>query len=118
MKIPDYSTTVPYSDSTTVPYDHIGGLDDYITTSPAVIKSSPVPLNDPVNHPSHYASGKIECIDAMEVATEGLTGIEAVCAGNAIKYIWRHQKKGKPIEDIEKAIWYLNHLLEHYKEVK
>ena len=114
MRIPD-STTGTYDSTGFSPYDNIGGPGDYIAVSPApvVIKSS-----DPVNHPSHYASGKIECIDAMEVATEGLTGIEAVCAGNAIKYIWRHQKKGKPIEDIEKAIWYLNHLLEHYKEVK
>lgn len=67
-------------------------------------------VNDPVNHPAHYVSGKIECIDAIEVATEGLRGIEAMCAGNAIKYIWRFNRKGKPVEDINKAIWYLNRL--------
>jgi len=66
--------------------------------------------NDMVNHPSHYASGKIECIDAIEVATDGLDGIEAVCTGNAIKYMWRWKNKsGK--QDIQKAIWYLKRLL-------
>ena len=40
--------------------------------------------HDVVNHPSHYA-GKVECIDCLESATEGLNGIEAVCTANAIK---------------------------------
>ena len=42
-----------------------------------------------VNHPSRYNQGKIECIDALESATAGLTGVEAFDAANAIKYIWR-----------------------------
>ncbi len=42
--------------------------------------------NNMVDHPAHYTSGKVECIDAIEAATGGLTGIEAVCTGNAIKY--------------------------------
>lgn len=64
---------------------------------------------DNVNHPAHYTAGGIECIDALEAATEGLTGIIAVCAGNAIKYIWRFSRKNGT-EDIDKAIWYLNRL--------
>ena len=35
--------------------------------------------------------------------------------GSAIKYIWRHEHKGKPVEDLEKAIWFLNKLKEEYK---
>lgn len=59
-----------------------------------------------VNHPDHY-QGKTEVIDIIEQATEGLNGIDAVCVGNVIKYIMRHQKKGG-IEDCKKAAWYLN----------
>lgn len=65
---------------------------------------------DMVNHPPHYNQGGIECIDAIKVATQGLTGIEAVCTGNAMKYLWRwKQKNGK--EDLKKAVWYIQHLL-------
>ena len=67
-------------------------------------------MNDVVNHPSHYTQGGIECIDALEAATVGLTGIEAVCTANAIKYLWRWKFKNGA-EDIRKAIWYLNKLL-------
>lgn len=64
---------------------------------------------DMVNHPPHY-EGKVECIDALESATAGLEGIEAVDTANAIKYLWRWKKKnGK--EDLKKAIWYIKHLL-------
>lgn len=57
-------------------------------------------VNDPVNHPEHY-QGKVECIDCLESATEGLSGIEAVCTANAIKYLYRWKRKkrqGGPIE--------------------
>lgn len=64
---------------------------------------------DNVNHPSHYTQGGIECIDAIKAATVGLTGIEAVCTGNAIKYLWRWKFKNG-VEDIRKAIWYLKRL--------
>ena len=47
---------------------------------------------DNVNSPKHYA-GKIECIDAIEAAVEGLEGLEAVCTANVIKYVWRWKKK-------------------------
>lgn len=63
-----------------------------------------------VNHPPHYQSAKgIECIDAIEAATEGLSGIEAVCTGNAIKYLWRWKEKDGT-EDLEKAIWYIRRI--------
>lgn len=65
---------------------------------------------DQVNHPSHYTAGKVECIDALEAATTGLQGIEAVCTANAIKYLWRWKQKGGK-QDLEKARWYINRLL-------
>jgi hypothetical protein len=68
-------------------------------------------MNDLVNHPSHYCQGGIECIDALKAATVNLTGIEAVCTANAIKYMWRWKDKNGE-QDIDKAIWYLNRLKE------
>ncbi|MCI6532203.1 MAG: DUF3310 domain-containing protein [Bifidobacterium animalis] len=57
-------------------------------------------MTDSVNHPSHYeANGPFECIE--------LTEHYDFCMGNAIKYIWRHMSKGKPVEDLHKALWYI-----------
>ena len=67
---------------------------------------------DMVNHPPHYNAGKVECIDAIEAATGSLTGIEAVCTGNAIKYLWRWKLKGGK-QDLEKAQWYLQKLIDN-----
>jgi len=70
-----------------------------------------------VTHPSHYQSSNgIECIDAMEAATENMTGIYAVDTSNIIKYAFRWDKKGKPIQDVEKIIFYATHLLNKLKE--
>lgn len=73
-------------------------------------------LNDNVNHPSHYTMGKVECIDAIESATIGLEGMEAVCTAQALKYIWRWKYKNG-VEDINKAIWYLNKLKSYEEEL-
>jgi len=69
-------------------------------------------LNDPVNHPSHYTDGKIEVIDFIE--DKGL----CYHLGNAVKYIARAGKKdpGKTVEDLQKAVWYLNRYIEKLKE--
>ena len=60
---------------------------------------------DIVNRPAHYASGTIECIDAMRAAL-GDEAVEHFCIANAFKYIFRHQRKNGQ-EDLRKAIWYL-----------
>ena len=70
--------------------------------------------NETVNHPSHYCQGKVECIDALEAATTGLQGIEAVCTANAIKYLWRQSRKNG-VEDLKKAIFYINYLINYYE---
>lgn len=68
------------------------------------------PASDAVNHPPHYTQGGVECIDALQAATINLSGIEAVCTANAIKYLWRwKQKNGK--QDLEKARWYIEKLI-------
>lgn len=66
--------------------------------------------NDPVNHPSHYTQGGIECIEAIEAACTGLTGDEAYYVGQVIKYIWRWKHKNG-LQDLEKAEWYLDRLI-------
>ena len=72
--------------------------------------------NDLVNHPQHYKSKSgLEVIDAIEAFTEDLQGIEAVDTANIIKYICRWKKKNG-LQDLEKAQWYLNNLIEYVKE--
>ena len=68
--------------------------------------------NDNVNHPSHYTDGKIEVIDFIDDKKLNF------CRGNAIKYIARAGKKDKKkeIEDLQKAIWYLQHEIEKLKK--
>lgn len=71
-----------------------------------------VPKPDNVNHPAHYISTTgLETIDVIEAFTSDLTGMDAVCTANVIKYIcrWKH-KNG--VEDLKKAQWYLNKLIE------
>ena len=65
---------------------------------------------DVVNHLSHYTKGRIECIDAIDSATAGKSGIEAVCVANIIKYLFRYEEKNG-LEDVKKAKWYLNKLI-------
>lgn len=68
--------------------------------------------NDSVNHPSHYETGKFECIDVMREAI-GLENTKGFCLCNAFKYIYRCTKKhNTPVEDVKKAVWYLNKFLE------
>lgn len=64
-----------------------------------------------VDHPSHY-SGSIEAIDAIAAATAKLEGVEAFDTGNALKYLWRWKRKNG-VEDLNKAIWYIQHLIKH-----
>lgn len=58
-------------------------------------------MNDPVNNPTHYTNhpSGIECIQVTEHMNFN--------RGNAVKYIWRCGDKGEPVEDLRKAIWYL-----------
>lgn len=59
-------------------------------------------MNDNVNHPKHYNShpSGVECIEITEHMN--------FCLGNAVKYIWRASIKGKEIEDLRKARWYID----------
>lgn len=60
-----------------------------------------------VNHPSHYNTGKIEVIDAIEDWHLDFH------LGNAVKYIARCNYKDNKIEDLRKAIWYLQRVIDN-----
>ena len=59
-----------------------------------------------VNHPNHYNIGKIEVLDVIEEWNLGFH------EGNVLKYLLRAPYKGNEIEDLEKALWYLDRLVE------
>lgn len=61
---------------------------------------------DNVNHPSHYETGKFECIDVM-LETQGRQAVINFCVCNAFKYLYRHGRKNG-VEDLKKARWYLD----------
>lgn len=63
-------------------------------------------MSDSVNSPKHYNShpSGIECIEITEHMNFNL--------GNAMKYIWRAALKGNAVEDLKKAVWYLNREIE------
>ena len=65
---------------------------------------------DVVNSPPHYNTGGVEAIEGIEasMAPEAYAGY---LKGNIMKYMWRYERKGKPIEDLKKARWYLDRLI-------
>ena len=71
---------------------------------------------DNVNHPNHYQTKSgIEAIDVIDAFTNGLDGLEAFDTGNIIKYICRWKKKNG-LEDLKKAKWYLENLINHLEK--
>ena len=72
---------------------------------------------DMVNHPSHYTSGGVECIDAITSALSSYEdSVDSWLVGQVIQYLWRAPLKGKYEEDIKKAQFYLNRLVEKIDE--
>jgi len=69
-------------------------------------------MQDMINNPKHYNTNEIECIDAIK----GMLGDEfpAYLQGNITKYLWRFKNKNG-VEDLKKAQWYLNKLINQYE---
>ena len=65
---------------------------------------------DMVNHPPHYNQGGMEVIDVIEAGI-GDQGFVGYLLGNILKYLLRFKHKGKPVEDLKKARWYLDRLI-------
>lgn len=73
--------------------------------------SLPPKGHDPVNKPDHYNVGAIEAIEAIK-ASMPENEFRGYLKGNLMKYVWRYDYKGKPVEDLRKARWYLERLIE------
>jgi hypothetical protein len=72
-------------------------------------------VEDVVNNPDHYNTGNIECIEAIEESMSSVA-FKGYLKGNCMKYLWRYDYKGKQVEDLQKAGWYLNKLTEMVTE--
>jgi len=88
-------------------------VDDDVMDCPGGV--CPVPWatdkkEDLVNHPSHYTTDGIECIEAIE-AQLTLEEYRGYLKGNVAKYVWREKHKGG-VQSLQKAIWYLNRLVD------
>lgn len=101
------------------PQGHIGGHNRMVCDHCGrdmewlpVADPEPGPPPDPVNHPPHYNShpSGVEAITICEHMN--------FCIGNAIKYLWRADRKGAPIEDLEKAVWYIRREIERRKKAQ
>ena len=66
-------------------------------------------VEDVVNNPDHYNTGNIECIDAIQESMSSVA-FKGYLKGNCMKYLWRYDYKGKQVQDLQKAGWYLNKL--------
>lgn len=68
-------------------------------------------MTDNITHPTHYTSRNIghECIDIAQYQT--------FCTGNVIKYLWRYQDKGAPLEDLRKARWYAHRAMKKQETI-
>jgi acyl-homoserine lactone acylase PvdQ len=64
---------------------------------------------DQVNKPQHYRVGEVEAIDYIEQQLG--SGVKDYLLGNVHKYLHRHRFKGQPVEDLRKARWYLEKLI-------
>jgi hypothetical protein len=64
-------------------------------------------MSDPVDNPAHYTGSKATCACGLPIECIQITRHLNFNMGNAVKYIWRADSKGKPVEDLKKAMWYL-----------
>ena len=78
--------------------------------SKTYVDSYDKPPADPVNAPSHYNEGSIECIDYLKDSLG--SGYSAYLEGSVKKYLHRFRYKKKPVEDLRKAKWYIDRLIQ------
>ena len=71
--------------------------------------------HDNVNCPKHYCKGGVESIEFVKAAVSNLSGFEAVCVANIIKYMWRYKEKNG-LEDVMKAGKYLEWLIKEIEK--
>lgn len=112
-KCPIWETDIDCNDFEKIFWNNLTEADADRAYNIVFDKSENITESDNVNHPSYYNDGKIEVIEYI------IDKKLSFCLGNAIKYISRAGKKypDKEIEDLEKAIWYINHRIKELKEV-
>lgn len=71
-------------------------------------------MQDNINSPKHYNQGNIECIDFIEEVNLDKSSVMAGSLANVIKYLWRYEDKENPVEDIKKALWYMDRAIFAY----
>ena len=64
--------------------------------------------HDMVNHPPHYTNSPAKCECGKMIECIQVTRHMSFNLGNVVKYVWRSGDKGKQLEDLEKARWYLD----------
>jgi hypothetical protein len=67
--------------------------------------------DDLVEHPSHYTSSSIECVDAIAASMGESQFTGGFLRGQVLKYLWRFELKQNRLQDLEKAAWYLNRMI-------
>ena len=73
-------------------------------------------MSDPVNHPPHYNAIPAKCECGRGIECIQITEHMDFLTGNAMKYLYRHEHKGSPIQDLEKAVWYIQRKIEKLRE--
>ena len=89
-------------DATREEWDTVAALNNLSIRKPKKI--------DPVDQPDHYNKGAIEAIEAIKASMPNQE-FNGYLKGNALKYLWRYDYKGKPVEDLRKCRWYIDRLL-------
>ena len=127
----DYKTEDPWASACGNEDENYSELIDEVTCDScrAIMEGEPLPAGtgaassdaaiggqeakaDPVSSPSHYRAGSVECIDAIDAALAGVKDpLSGFYIAQVIKYVWRHEQKGKPVEDLKKSRWYLDRLI-------
>ena len=89
--------------------------DEIVYTSSQYVEAIEKEVPDAVNHPSHYTGAGIECIEAIK-ASMTPDALAGYLKGNVQKYLWRYEKKVNPVEDLKKARWYLDYLINELEQ--
>ena len=101
--------------------DHLEEMRKELETmanDPDTLQEAMTQKNNAVEHPSHYTSGGIECIDAIKAMLSGYEQAKIATkfywhflSGQVLKYLWRWPLKERPLQDLKKARWYLDKLI-------
>tara|TARA_R110001583_G_scaffold15855_2_gene64827 strand:- start:696 stop:1085 length:390 start_codon:yes stop_codon:yes gene_type:complete len=106
-----------FSKEIRVPSEHDGYWHEYrqrLEKERTLAKEKKEEKVDLVNHPPHYKKNKVQAIKVIEAGL-GDQGFQDYLLGQVFKYLLRFKHKGKPIEDLEKAEWYLKRLKKKVK---